>query len=70
MDIEMVTSYKYLGVHLNNKLDWTDHTAATYKNVQSRLYLLRKLGSFWVQGALLTSFYQCVYMHSLVRLQP
>ena len=28
-DIEMVTSYKYLGVHLNNKLDWTDHTAAT-----------------------------------------
>ena len=27
-DIEMVTSYKYLGVHLNNKLDWTDHTAA------------------------------------------
>ena len=29
--IEMVTSYMYLGVHLNNKLDWTDHTAGTYK---------------------------------------
>lgn len=23
MDIEMVTSSKFLGVHLNNKLDWT-----------------------------------------------
>ena len=59
-DIEMMTSYKYLGVHLNNKLDWTDHTAATYKKGQSRLYLLRKLRSFGVQGALLTSFYDSV----------
>ena len=43
-DIEMVTSYKCLGAHLNNKLDWTDHTAACmYKKGQSRLYLLRKL---------------------------
>ena len=38
-DIEIVTSCKYLGVHLGNKLDWTDHTAATYKTGQSRLYL-------------------------------
>ena len=50
----VVTSYNYLGVHLNNKLDWTDHTAATYKKGQSRLYLLRYFG---VQSALLTSFY-------------
>ena len=56
----MVTSYKYLGVHLNDKLDWTDHTAATYKKGQSRLYLLRKLRSFGVQGDLLTSFYDSV----------
>ncbi|KAK3553548.1 hypothetical protein QTP70_004570 [Hemibagrus guttatus] len=27
-DIERVDSYKYLGVHLNNKLDWTDNTDA------------------------------------------
>ncbi|KAM8738428.1 uncharacterized protein AB9X84_020913 [Acanthopagrus schlegelii] len=59
-DIKMVTSYKYLGVDMNNKLDWTDYTAATYKKGQSRLYLLRKLRSFGVQGALLTSFYDSV----------
>ena len=34
-DIEMVTSYMYLGVHLNNKLDLTDHTAAIYKQVRA-----------------------------------
>ncbi|KAK3521454.1 hypothetical protein QTP70_005649 [Hemibagrus guttatus] len=30
-DIERLDSYKYLGVHLNNKLDWTDNTAVIYK---------------------------------------
>ena len=49
-DIEMTTSYKYLGVHMNNKLDWTDHTAATYKKGQNRLHLLRKLRSFEGRG--------------------
>jgi len=39
-DIEIVKSSKYLGVHLNNKLDWTDHSAALYKKGQSRLLLL------------------------------
>ena len=48
---------QYLRVHLNNKLDGTDHIAATCRKGQSRLYVLRKLRSFWVQGALLTSFY-------------
>ena len=34
---------------------WTDHTAATYMKGQSRLYLLRKLRSFGVQGDLLVA---------------
>lgn len=38
MDIEMVTSSKFLGVHLNNKVDWTNNTTALYKKGQSRLY--------------------------------
>ncbi|TWW64117.1 hypothetical protein D4764_03G0011250 [Takifugu flavidus] len=28
LDIEIVEEYKYLGVHLNNKLDWTHNTDA------------------------------------------
>jgi len=37
LDIEMVRSYKYLGVHLNNKLDWADHAHALYKKGLRRL---------------------------------
>ena len=31
LDIEIVGDYKYLGVHLNNKLDWTTNTDALYR---------------------------------------
>ncbi|KAI3366973.1 hypothetical protein L3Q82_009258, partial [Scortum barcoo] len=33
LDIERVRTYKFLGVHLNNKLDWTDNTDSLYKKV-------------------------------------
>ena len=59
-DIEIVDSYKYLGVHLNKNLDWTANTQALYKKGQSRLHLLRRLRSFGVQEALLRTFYDSV----------
>ncbi|KAI3369283.1 hypothetical protein L3Q82_007534 [Scortum barcoo] len=60
LDIERVRTYKYLGVHLNNKLDWTDNTDSLYKRGQSRLYMLRRLGSFGVCRPLLRTFYETV----------
>uniref|UniRef100_A0A669BD36 Reverse transcriptase domain-containing protein n=1 Tax=Oreochromis niloticus TaxID=8128 RepID=A0A669BD36_ORENI len=60
MDIEAVDSYRYLGVHLNNKLDWTHNSDALYRKGQSRLYLLRRLRSFGVEGPLLKTFYDSV----------
>ena len=56
----MVDSYKYLGVHLNKRLDWTDNTDALYKKGQSRLFFLRRLRSFDVCNRLLRMFYQSV----------
>ena len=53
-------SYRYLGVHLNNRLDWSDHASALYRKGQSRLYLLRRLRSFGVQGAPLRTFFDSV----------
>ncbi|KAI3358764.1 hypothetical protein L3Q82_014727, partial [Scortum barcoo] len=60
LDIERVRTYKYLGVHLNNKLAWTDNTDSLYKRGQSRLYMLRRLGSFGVCRPLLRTFYETV----------
>ncbi|KAI3366238.1 hypothetical protein L3Q82_010054 [Scortum barcoo] len=55
-DIDTVKSYKYLGVHLNDSLNWTHNTDALVKKGNSRLFLLRRLRSFGVQGPLLRTF--------------
>uniref|UniRef100_A0A668RTD8 Rhomboid domain containing 1 n=1 Tax=Oreochromis aureus TaxID=47969 RepID=A0A668RTD8_OREAU len=65
MDIEAVDSYRYLGVHLNNKLDWTHNSDALYRKGQSRLYLLRRLRSFGVEGPLLKTFVRSKYLNKI-----
>ncbi|KAI4879699.1 hypothetical protein NFI96_007536 [Prochilodus magdalenae] len=42
-EVEVVGTYKYLGVQFDNKLDWSSNTSAVFKRGQSRLYFLRKL---------------------------
>lgn len=64
-DVEIVDSYKYLGVHIDNKLNWTQNTEAIYRKGQSRLYFLRRLRSFNVCKKMLTMFYQSVVASSL-----
>jgi len=51
-DIEIVVDYKYLGVHLNNKLDRSTNTDALYKKGLSHLNLLRVLRTFGVDKIL------------------
>ncbi|CAJ1076393.1 hypothetical protein L3Q82_010059 [Xyrichtys novacula] len=65
LDIEMAESYRFLGVHLNNKLDWSTNTDVLYKKGQSRLYLLRRLRSFGVCRTLLKTFYDSVVASAL-----
>ncbi|KAK3515147.1 hypothetical protein QTP70_007465 [Hemibagrus guttatus] len=42
--VEIVEDYKYLGVHIDNKLDWTLNSTALYKKGQSRLYRTMESG--------------------------
>ena len=65
VEIEMVDSYKFLGVYINNKLDWSDNTEALYRKSQSRLFFLRRLRSFDVCGRLLRTFYLSVVASTL-----
>ncbi|KAI4896389.1 hypothetical protein NFI96_003559 [Prochilodus magdalenae] len=60
VEVEMVRTYRYLGLHLDERLDWTANTDILYRKGQSRLYFLRRLGSFNVCRKLLQMFYQTV----------
>ena len=55
----MVDTYKFLGVHVNNKLDWSSNTEALSRKEQSRLFL-RRLRSFNMDTRLLQMFYHSV----------
>ena len=59
-DIAVVQTYKFLGVHLDDKLNWSANAGALYKKGQSRLFFLRKLRSFDVCKEMLLMFYQSV----------
>ena len=63
--VPVVESYKYLGVHMINKLDWKQQTEAVYKKAQSKLYFLSKLRSFNVCSKTL-----CMLLQVPFSLQP
>ncbi|XP_051787946.1 uncharacterized protein LOC127529166 [Erpetoichthys calabaricus] len=62
--VQRVQTYKYLGVQLDDKLDWTANTDALCKRGQSRLYFLRRLASFNI-CKMLQMFYQTVVTSAL-----
>ena len=44
--VEQVESFKFLGVHITNKLTWSKHTKTVVKRVQQNLFSLRRLKRF------------------------
>ncbi|TWW71544.1 hypothetical protein D4764_16G0000410 [Takifugu flavidus] len=55
-DVEIVPFYRFLGVQLDNKLEWSTNTDAVYKKAMSRLYFLRRIRSFSVCSRMLHMF--------------
>ena len=41
--VEEVESFKFLGVHIMDKLKWSTHTNSVVKKAQQRLFNLRRL---------------------------
>ncbi|KAL6470652.1 hypothetical protein MHYP_G00217710 [Metynnis hypsauchen] len=58
VEVERVMIYKYLGLQLDDRLDWSAHADILYRKGQSRLYFLRRLRSFNICRKLLQMFYQ------------
>ena len=44
VEVERVSTYKYLGSALDKKLAWTAHVDSIIKRLNSRMFCLRKLG--------------------------
>jgi len=63
-EIETMQSYKYLGVVLDNKLEWSANIDTVYRKRQN-LFFLRWLRSFDVCSDMLCMFYHTVIVSAL-----
>ncbi len=60
VDVDTVQDYRYVGVHLDSKLDWAKDTEAVHKRGQNQVYFRWRLHSFNVCSTVLRMFYQSV----------
>ena len=57
--VEQVDSFKFLGVHITNKLKWSRHTKTVMKRARQSLFPSRKLKRFGMGPQILKRFYNC-----------
>ena len=58
VDIEQVSSTKFLGVDISEDLSWTANTTSLAKKAQRRLYFLRKLRKAGTPPPIMCTFYR------------
>ncbi|XP_072329111.1 uncharacterized protein [Scyliorhinus torazame] len=58
-EVEMVDSFRFLGITITNSLSWSTHVDATVRKAQQRLYFLRKVKKFGMSTSTFTNFYRC-----------
>jgi hypothetical protein len=59
-NVERVSSYKYLGIVIDDKLRWHAYIDSMIKRLNTRMYCLRKLNFFNVDVKILALFYDSV----------
>lgn len=55
--IEVVSSFKYLGTHIDEKLNFSQNMHEIYKKANQRLFMIRKLRGFGVSSQILERVY-------------
>uniref|UniRef100_A0AAZ1XKT9 Alkylated DNA repair protein AlkB homologue 8 N-terminal domain-containing protein n=1 Tax=Oreochromis aureus TaxID=47969 RepID=A0AAZ1XKT9_OREAU len=65
LEVERVSSFRYLGVYISEDLTWTLNTTQLIKKAQHRLYFLRRLRKFGMSAKILCSFYSCTVESTL-----
>jgi hypothetical protein len=56
--VEQVESFKFLGVHITNKLTWSKHTKTAVKRARQNLFPLKRLKIFGMGPQILKRFYR------------
>ena len=59
-EVERVTSYRFLGVHISEDLSWTLNSSKLIKKAHQRLFFLRKLKKAHLSPQILVNFYRCI----------
>jgi gmma-aminobutyric acid receptor subunit gamma len=57
--VEKVESFKFLSLHITDKLKWSTHTDNVVKKAQQHLFNLRRMKKFGLLPKTLTHFYRC-----------
>ena len=57
--VEKVERFKFLGVHITDKLKWSTHTDSVVKKAQQCLFNVRRLKKFGLSPNTFTNFYRC-----------
>ena len=61
--VEKVNCYKYLGVTVDNQLNWSPHLKILISKINQRMFFVRKLNCFKVDKTLISLFYQSVIQY-------
>ena len=67
--VEQVESFKFLGVHITNKLTWFKHNKTVMKRAQQNLLPFRRLKRLGMGPQILKRFYSCLE-RQLLSLRP
>ena len=68
--VEQGESFKFLGVHITNKLTWSKHTKTVMKRARQNVFPLRRLKRFGMSPQILKRFYSCNIESILVASLP
>ncbi len=58
-EVECVSNFKFLGVHISEDLSWSLNTSKLVKKAQQHLYFLRRLHKAHLSPQILINFYCC-----------
>ena len=58
-EVEMVESFRFLGVQITNNLSWSLHADTIVKKAHQRFYFLRRLRKFGMSTTTCPNFYRC-----------